>query len=96
MSEFDFREIETEEKDEVEKVEESQVEVEDTKKDDDEYEKICFVCRRPESVTGKMIDLPNNISVCNDNTVIAFAHIVCLSVFEAKSGSVFIRKYRHL
>ena len=66
MSEFDFREIETEEKDEVEKVEESQVEVEDTKKDDDEYEKICFVCRRPESVTGKMIDLPNNISVCND------------------------------
>ena len=66
MSEFDFREIETEEKDEVEKVEESQVEVEDTKKDDDEYEKICIVCRRPESVTGKMIDLPNNISVCND------------------------------
>lgn len=33
---------------------------------DDEYEKICFICHRPESVTGKMIDLPNNITVCPD------------------------------
>ena len=24
---------------------------------EDEYEKICFICHRPESVTGKMIDL---------------------------------------
>ena len=31
---------------------------------DDEYEKVCFVCHRPESVAGKMIDLPNNICVC--------------------------------
>ena len=51
---------------EVEKVEEAQVEVEDTKKDDDEYEKVCFICRRPESVAGKMIELPNNICVCSD------------------------------
>ena len=38
-------------------------EVEDTKKDQiDEYEKICFLCRRPESKAGKMIrvvDLSN-------------------------------------
>ena len=40
--------------------------VEDTKKDDDEYEKVCFICRRPESVAGKMIELPNNICVCSD------------------------------
>ena len=33
---------------------------------EDEYEKICFLCHRPESVTGKMIDLPNNITVCPD------------------------------
>ena len=33
---------------------------------EDEYEKVCFICRRPESVAGKMIDLPNNISVCSD------------------------------
>lgn len=37
------------------------------KEDDDEkYEKICFMCHRPESVTGKMIDLPNHITVCPD------------------------------
>ncbi len=34
--------------------------------DDEEYEKVCFVCRRPESVAGKMINLPNSICVCND------------------------------
>ena len=31
-----------------------------------EYEKVCFMCRRPESKAGKMIDLPGNISVCPD------------------------------
>ncbi len=67
MSDFDFREVDDEKETEVEKVDNSQVEVEETKKDDDDdYEKVCFVCRRPESVTGKMIDLPNNISVCNE------------------------------
>ena len=34
--------------------------------DGDGYEKICFICHRPESVTGKMIELPNNITVCPD------------------------------
>ena len=34
--------------------------------DDEKYEKICFMCHRPESVTGKMIDLPNHITVCPD------------------------------
>lgn len=50
---------------EAEKVE--TVSVESTKDEkDDEYEKVCFICRRPESVAGKMIDLPNHISVCSD------------------------------
>lgn len=31
-----------------------------------DYEDVCFICRRPESKTGKMFKLPNNISVCND------------------------------
>ena len=70
MSDQDYREIKPEEEElekEVEKVDQSQTEVEDTKKDDDDdYEKVCFICRRPEHVTGKMIDLPNNISVCPD------------------------------
>lgn len=38
---------------------------EDTHKDD-EYEDICYICRRPESVAGKMIHIPNNICICND------------------------------
>lgn len=50
---------------EIEEVKESEVEVEETKKDDD-YEKVCFICHRPESNAGKMIDLPNHISVCSD------------------------------
>ena len=57
-----------EEKDEKEVKDE--VIVEDSKeskdKDDDEYEKYCFICRRPESTAGKMIELPNNICVCAD------------------------------
>ena len=31
-----------------------------------EYEDICYICRRPESVAGKMIHIPNNICICND------------------------------
>ena len=53
---IDFEEIE---KDEAEVVENEE-------KDDDGYEKICFMCHRPESVAGKMMDLPNNICVCSD------------------------------
>ncbi len=32
----------------------------------DEYEKFCFLCHRPESQAGKMIELPNNIHICHD------------------------------
>ena len=38
----------------------------ETEEQEKEYEKVCFMCRRPESKTGKMIDLPGNISVCPD------------------------------
>lgn len=35
--------------------------------DNDEYEKICYVCRRPESkCSGKMIELPGGLTVCPD------------------------------
>ncbi len=33
---------------------------------EDEYEDICYICRRPESVAGKMMHIPNNICICND------------------------------
>ena len=42
------------------------VEVVDEIADDEGYERYCFLCHRPESVAGKLIDLPNNISVCSD------------------------------
>ena len=48
----------------IEKKEVSQTSVKE--EHEDEYEKICFICHRPESVTGKMIDLPNHITVCPD------------------------------
>lgn len=31
-----------------------------------EYEDICYMCRRPESVAGKMIHIQNDICICND------------------------------
>lgn len=38
----------------------------DTQDEQDEYEKICYVCRRPESKTGKQISMPGNINICPD------------------------------
>ena len=32
----------------------------------EEYEKICFLCRRPESQTGKMIDMGGQFCICQD------------------------------
>ena len=31
-----------------------------------EYEDICYICRRPESVAGKMIHIQDSICICND------------------------------
>ncbi len=53
--------------DELEEVVDDENDDDDTEDDDDDkYEKFCMVCRRPESVTGKMIELPNNICICDD------------------------------
>lgn len=48
-------------------LDESEVE---EKKDDpneqkDDYEDVCYICRRPESRAGKMIKIPNNICICS-------------------------------
>lgn len=42
------------------------VNAEDAEEKDDEYEKFCFLCRRPESQAGPMISLPNDIHICTD------------------------------
>ena len=31
-----------------------------------EYEDVCYICRRPESVAGKMIHIQNDICICQD------------------------------
>lgn len=40
--------------------------INNTDNSDNEYEKICYICRRPESKAGKMISMPNNIYICAD------------------------------
>ncbi len=37
-----------------------------TKNTGDEYEKICYICRRPESKAGAMITVPGGLCVCRD------------------------------
>ena len=39
----------------------------DADDNDDEYEKVCFVCRRPESKTGKMITMQGNLHICPED-----------------------------
>ncbi len=68
----DFREVvdgvdtQDAEKETCEGTVEDMEEEADEDEDDSPYEDVCFVCRRPESVTGKQFKLPNNICVCND------------------------------
>lgn len=42
---------------------------ENVTKDDskqDEYEKVCYICRRPESKAGHMVNMPGNVHICQD------------------------------
>ena len=54
--EQDFREIEIQPK-EADK---------QNKDDDTDYEEICYVCRRPESRAGKLINMPGGLHICSD------------------------------
>ena len=62
---WDFRELEDVDAQKAELMNSDGREKKDEEKHD-EYEEVCFICRRPESKTGKMFKLPNNICVCND------------------------------
>lgn len=35
-------------------------------KEDDKYEKVCYMCRRPESKAGSMITMPGGMNLCHD------------------------------
>lgn len=39
---------------------------EESRDDDNDYEKVCYVCRRTESKAGKMITMPPGIDICMD------------------------------
>ncbi len=57
------------EKDFLSEVSEEEVKDSITETDEqhkDEYEDICYMCRRPESKAGKMVKIPGNISICAD------------------------------
>jgi ATP-dependent Clp protease ATP-binding subunit ClpX len=41
-------------------------EADDVVNKDDNYESICVICHRPESVAGKILNLPNNMNVCDE------------------------------
>ncbi len=41
----------------------------------DGYEKVCYLCHRPESKVAKMITIPNNITICSDCMQKAFDQI---------------------
>ena len=55
----------SEDKDLLEKEKQGR-EASDENMKEDEYEKVCFMCRRPESKTGPMITLPQNIHICTE------------------------------
>ena len=66
---MDFREVTTENEN-IEEVTESVEEVIEKVKeehdDSNEYEDICYICRRPESIAGKMINIYGGIKICTD------------------------------
>ena len=56
-------ELHDKEKQELEKTEKD-ITKENT--DTEEYENVCYVCRRPESKAGKLISMPGGIHICSD------------------------------
>ncbi|WP_432626494.1 ATP-dependent Clp protease ATP-binding subunit ClpX [Brotaphodocola sp.] len=78
----DFREIQDEQKEQEKKKVEDQIEKKETEStetnapDTQEYEKVCYICRRPESKAGSMITMPGNICLCHDCMQKAFDSIM--------------------
>lgn len=53
---------------------------------DNEYEDVCYICRRPESTAGKMIHIPQNICICNDCMQKTFDSMDKLGPFAGMGG----------
>lgn len=48
----------------------------DKEKDEDSYEKVCYMCRRPESKAGPMISMPGGMNLCHDCMQKAFDSVM--------------------
>ena len=59
---------------------------------EDEYEKVCFLCRRPESKTGPMITLPQNIHICTEcsSTVTTLPHSFAAATTSSSSSGLMV------
>ncbi len=47
-------------------MEDTNKEIKDSKDDKDNYEKVCYMCCRPESKAGSMISMPGGMCLCHD------------------------------
>ncbi len=57
----------TEPEDSEEKLTQEPAEVtDDEEEDEDEYERVCMLCRRPESKVKYMIDMPDHMCICSE------------------------------
>ncbi|MGI6095010.1 MAG: ATP-dependent Clp protease ATP-binding subunit ClpX [Lachnospiraceae bacterium] len=64
--EIDFREETKKDSPSVVSEETEARKPEEQEPEEDEYESVCMMCRRPESKAGPMIHLPGNISICTE------------------------------
>lgn len=55
---------------------------------EDEYEKICCLCKRTESRVSKMINLPNNLHICADCMQKTFDSVTNESFPYTKLGNI--------
>jgi len=67
MSNDDYKEVDTTNEADIDSKNENASKSSDDERGKKTYEKVCAICRRTESqVKGRMIDLPNNLTVCDD------------------------------
>ena len=56
----------------------------DSSSKEDRYEKICYMCRRPESKAGPMITMPGNMCICSDCMQKAFDSLQNNGIYFSK------------
>ncbi|MFI3208358.1 MAG: ATP-dependent Clp protease ATP-binding subunit ClpX [Eubacteriales bacterium] len=64
LSDDDLEVVETTE--DIDSNETTNIDLENIDDSDEGYEQFCTICHRPESVTGPLVKLPNNMNVCSD------------------------------